>query len=118
MYVSDAHAMYVCILHQHTCVYNRVRQYKCIQNVCKHTPLVSLADCLIRVGCELLVLLVDAVVGEVGKPVGEGLGGGGVPGASKQKRETGETCTSCVRIGTVQTMQVCCMNGKRFFYIS
>ena len=45
----------------------------------------SLADCLIRVGCELLVLLVDTVVGEVGKPVGEGLGGGGVPGASKRK---------------------------------
>ena len=70
----------------YVCVYKRVGQYKCKQHLCEHTPLVSLADCLIRVGCELLVLLVDAVVGEVGKPVGEGLGGGGVPGASKRKR--------------------------------
>ena len=39
----------------------------------------SLTDCFICVGCELLVLLVNAVVGEVSKPVGEGLGRGGVP---------------------------------------
>lgn len=71
--------------------------------VCEHTPLVSLADCLVCVGCELLVLLVDTVVGEVGKPVGEGLGGGGVSGAGKRKRETGGTSTSCVRIGNVRT---------------
>ena len=42
-------------------------------------PFVSLADSLIRVGGELRVPLVDAVVGEVDEAIGEGLHGGGVP---------------------------------------
>ena len=88
METFDAHTIHCTYICKYT---HRVRTYK-QTHTNMHAPLVSLTECLICVGCELLVLLVDAVVGEVGEPVGEGLGGRGVPAVRENEEQVHTYC--------------------------